>query len=80
MECFICKQKIDNGYLCEMHANELKEMLDNKVKTFENPDWKYHCLICGEHQERVIVEYPNAGYFCDKDIIEEWERYNKDDQ
>jgi hypothetical protein len=73
--CFICNKITEQVYLCELHANELYKMLKNKERVIENPDWKVHCLICGEYENRIIVDYPNAGPFCDKDIIESKNSY-----
>lgn len=75
MECLVCSKLLEDGYLCEDHSRELYEMLTKGEGTIINPDWKSHCLICGEYQERVIVEFPSAGPFCNKDIVSEWERY-----
>jgi hypothetical protein len=77
MECFICSQKLENGYLCEAHAKELKKMLDMKVGLIAKPEWLHHCCICGEYDKRKIIEYRPVGYFCDKDILDECEKYNK---
>jgi hypothetical protein len=77
MNCFICGEKIEAGYLCEKHAKELYELLTAKKNTIQQPDFRYHCQICGEYENRIIVEYPRYGYFCDKDILEEWERIQK---
>jgi len=74
MECFICSKRIEKGYLCKDHANKLYEKLKNREGKIESPTWKNHCSICGEHENRTIIEYPPHGYFCDKDIIEEWNR------
>jgi hypothetical protein len=75
MECYACGEKINSGYLCKRHAGELKGMLEKEDGKIANPDWKHHCLICGEHKDRIIIEYPSAGYFCDRDINEAWEHY-----
>lgn len=77
LKCFICSAEIKKGYLCKKHADELYEMLVNKKNIVSNPDWRYHCQLCGEFQNRIIIEYPSQGPFCDKDIIEEWESYHK---
>lgn len=79
MECFVCSKKLSEGYLCEEHSRELYEMLVKGQGLVSNPDWKSHCLICGEYEDRIIVDYPLAGPFCNKDIITEWERYKKHD-
>lgn len=78
MKCFICSKEINNGYLCGEHANELYNMLEQRKGVINTPDWRHHCLICGEFKERVILDYPQCGLFCDVDIIEEWKRYNSD--
>lgn len=68
MECFICGKKIQQGYFCDEHLKELKEMLYLEKNIIKNPNERHHCMICGEYQDRVIIEYPNVGYICDKDI------------
>jgi predicted nucleic acid-binding Zn ribbon protein len=76
MQCFVCGKALDKGYLCKEHSQKLKRMLDKKVGVVENPDFRHHCSICGEFKERVIIEYPSVGYFCNVDIEEENERYS----
>ena len=76
MECFVCSKNSGEGYLCEEHAKILKKMLDEKKGIVESPEWMHHCVICSEYQNRVLVEYTQAGYFCDRDINEEWNRYS----
>jgi len=76
MECFVCSEKLNQGYLCRKHSEELKKMLEKREGIINSPNWKHHCLICGEHKGKVIVEYPQVGYFCDTDICEEWNRNN----
>lgn len=75
MECFVCSKPLSVGYLCEEHAKVLKERLELGEGIVEAVDQRYHCLICGEHENRIIIEYPDCGYFCDIDICEEYSRY-----
>ena len=77
MECYICSERLTDGYLCEKHAMELKSMLDCKKNIVLNPDSRHHCSLCGEFENRIIVKYPNAGYFCNIDIEEEIRKYTK---
>lgn len=77
MKCYICNKKLEKGYLCKEHALELKEMLGKRINIIEHPDWKYHCQICGEHEGKIMVEYPNYGYYCDTDINEACDNYLK---
>lgn len=77
MQCFVCGMKIEEGYLCKKHTQELKKMLLNEQNVINNPDFKQHCLICGEYKERVIIEYPSVGCFCDRDIETEARRIQK---
>lgn len=77
MECYVCSKELAEGYLCEEHSELLYQMLINGQSVILNPDWKNHCLICGEYDDRVIVDFSLAGPFCNKDIISEWERYQK---
>jgi len=76
MKCFLCSTKLDLGYLCKAHAEELKRMLDLKINLIEKPEWKHHCDLCGEYKHRKMVEYGSYAYFCDKDILEEWGIYH----
>lgn len=77
MKCFLCSNKLSQGYLCKTHAEELKRMLDMKLNLIEEPEWKHHCCLCGEYEQRKMVEYGSYAYFCDKDILDEWGRYYK---
>ncbi len=79
--CYICTKELrDESFsLCKDHAKELYDMLNNKQNIVVDPDWRYHCLICGEFEHRRIIDYPSAGPFCDKDIKKEWERNSKDE-
>jgi hypothetical protein len=79
MQCFVCGKKIEEGYLCNEHIQELKKMLLNERNVIKNPDFKHHCLICGEYKERVIIEYPSVGYFCDQDIETEARRNSENE-
>jgi predicted nucleic acid-binding Zn ribbon protein len=74
MECYVCGKSLEMGFLCEEHARILLVMLEKGEGEVHDPTWKHHCLICGEYKDRRIVEYPDAGYFCDRDIREEWNR------
>lgn len=76
MKCFVCSKEVRHSYLCKEHADLLYEMLNNSIGKIVKPDWKYHCLICGEYKDRTIIEFPNSGYFCDKDIVAAYEKYN----
>lgn len=78
MKCHICSNEIENGfYLCKEHACDLYKLLLQRKGIIKNPDWKYHCQICGQFEGREIIDYQPIGYFCDIDIKEEWEKYNK---
>lgn len=76
MECFICSKKLNEGYLCNEHANKLLAILNDIENLKINHDWKKHCSICGEYHNRIIVEYKGIGYFCEKCIKDELERYS----
>jgi hypothetical protein len=80
-ECYICSKKLpdETFNLCREHAQILYDMLNNEQNLIVDLDWRYHCLICGEYEDRTMVEY-SGGYFCDKDIREEWEKYQKIDE
>ena len=68
MQCFICGKNLNNGYLCSVHRQELKEMLRKKQGIVENPTFKHHCLICGAFEGRILIEYPLVGYFCNQEV------------
>lgn len=75
-ECYACGKKIQNGYLCKEHAFELRSMLENNDSVIEHPDHRYHCIICGEYEDRKIVYYKGLIFICDKDIEEEFTNYS----
>jgi hypothetical protein len=77
-ECFVCSKELEDRYLCEAHAKELKRRLDNKIGLISNPAWPHHCCICGEYENLKIIEFRPNGYFCDKDILDEYKKYNSD--
>jgi hypothetical protein len=75
MECFICGKVINEGYLCKEHSELLHNMLKSKEGVVNTPDSRHHCSICGKYEDRVIIEFPYAGYFCNIDIEEQYEIY-----
>ena len=75
MECFICSKKLTEGHLCKEHATELINLVYDTENSELNNDWKKHCAICGEYENRIIIEYKNVGYFCEECIKEEIKRY-----
>ena len=76
MQCFICAQKLVEGFLCKKHSAELHKMLELRLGVIDNPKMTHHCLICGEYRDRIIIEYHSVGYFCGRDIEEENNRYD----
>lgn len=77
MKCYVCSKKVKHSYLCKEHADLLYEMLMTNTGKIDSPDWRYHCSICGEHENRVIIDLPNSGFYCDIDIIDAQQRYNQ---
>ena len=55
-KCYICNQAT-NGYICKEHTKLLKKLFEDKVDVISTPEWKHHCVICGEHEERLIIDY-----------------------
>jgi hypothetical protein len=76
-KCFICGKVTEDNYFCIDHAAELHRLLIGKDNLIKKPDFKQHCHICGEYENREIIEFSNWGYFCDRDIIEAFRKYNK---
>lgn len=77
MECFVCGKQITNRHLCKRHLDILVKMLEKEEGVTLYPSWRHRCLICGEYKDRIIVEYPSIGYFCNRDIMEELDKYNQ---
>lgn len=50
-------------------------MLTLNENIVSNPGWGNHCIICGEYEERKIVDLPDCGPICDICIKEESDRY-----
>lgn len=65
-KCIICdKELIENGILlCESHTFQLYEIISNNQDTITNPSLREHCMICGEWDNRVIVNFPSWNYIC----------------
>jgi hypothetical protein len=72
LKCFICSEHTNEKYLCQEHCKELYQMLINRTNIIEKPEFKHHCMICGEYQDRIIINYPTWFYICNKDVLEEW--------
>jgi hypothetical protein len=77
MFCYVCSKKLESGYLCEEHVHELYGMLKSGEGMVEEPRPCHHCNICGEYEDRVIIEHYKFGFFCNFDIYEELSRYEK---
>lgn len=75
MECFICALEVNHSYLCKTHAELLYNMILENIGVIESPDWKYHCAICGEHENRRIIELRDGGYFCSECIKKAHKEY-----
>jgi hypothetical protein len=71
-ECIICNKILDINevYLCEKHTQGLTQLLQISTSNIiiHKPDFKYHCMICGEWKNRILVNYPSWCYICDKCI------------
>jgi hypothetical protein len=78
MECYVCGKNTTGQELCLEHVKILVTMLTKGEGVISHPDWRNHCAICGEFENRIIVEYPLIGYFCNKDILEIADRYQKE--
>jgi hypothetical protein len=74
MECFVCGKHIEEGFLCKEDSEMLHEMLHSRENIIINPDFRHHCSICGEYENRIVLEY-QAIYYCDIDIEEEYKRH-----
>lgn len=70
MECYVCSKKLDKEYLCEQCVNLILKMLEANTHVISNPKWENHCLICGEYEDRVIIDVPNCGPICGKCLSE----------
>jgi hypothetical protein len=77
MVCFICNKESKHVHLCEEHAKELYANLVNGQRRVVEPSFSHHCNICGEYENRIIIEQSDNGYFCDIDIIEAYMAYSK---
>lgn len=74
MECYICSTETSGTFLCEDCCSKGLDYLRNKVNIIKNPDWRYHCLLCGEYDDRIIVNF-SSGPVCDQCILGELEKY-----
>lgn len=75
-KCFICDTPLskDGINLCKEHTIAALEVLytgkykDKNYNIIENPEFKHHCGICGEWENRTIINYPEWLFLCEKDI------------
>jgi len=74
-KCVICEKELYKKkiYLCEEHTEKALEIMQNE--TIKNPKHEHHCAICGEWQNRIIINYPEWLYLCDKCINDAQKSY-----
>lgn len=83
-KCFICDKPLEaiDVFLCKKHTIIALEVLltgvykGEKYKIYENSQYMQHCGICGEWENRIIINYPKWNYLCDRCIEKAREAYN----
>ncbi|MDR1563718.1 MAG: hypothetical protein LBS74_02040 [Oscillospiraceae bacterium] len=70
IKCMLCGITTDASYLCRSHSQKLKQMLERNEGVISQPDFRHHCAICGEYENRIMIEYQGFAYFCNLDIEE----------
>lgn len=80
-KCIICNIPLEfkGIYLCEIHTQELTNISHNKGKfqsiILYNPSFNEHCMLCGEWEDRIIINHPDWNYICDKCLFEAQTKY-----
>jgi hypothetical protein len=74
LECNVCSKETSETFLCKDCCNQGLEYIESNKQIIENADWRYHCMICGEFEDRLIVNFPE-GPICNRCINEAFERY-----
>lgn len=74
-ECYVCGKKLSNGYLCDDHILELVQMLNLNVDVMKEHDFRHHCIICGQFEERKIIYYKGLTFICSVCIDEHKNKY-----
>lgn len=71
-----------NIFLCKEHTIEALEVLytgvfqNKKYDIYDKPEFKHHCGICGEWENRIIINFPGWLFLCDRCIEKAREAYN----
>lgn len=65
-KCIICDKELTSKgvFLCESDTLKLYYKLNTKLDIINNPTFKEHCMICGEWENRVIINFPTWNYTC----------------
>ena len=65
-KCIICNVKLVHSgvFLCERHTNKLEDNYKTEENIITTPTFKEHCMICGEWENRIIINYPEWNYIC----------------
>lgn len=82
-KCMICSKILNTEsiYLCENHTFELNRSLKNESIVISEPSEREHCQICGEYEDRRIINYMNWFYACNICIEYAYDAYmNKDNK
>ena len=74
LKCYHCGESATSNthYLCFECLKKLEIMLvDGKI--IENPSFIHHCVVCGEYENRKIID--SMIPICDKCVVEELLEY-----
>ncbi len=66
--CIICDSELRHSgiFICEHHTNVLNNFLEKSIseKIIKNPTFKNHCMICGEWENKIIINHPHWNFVC----------------
>lgn len=83
-KCYICETELDVSgvFICRTHTVELYKILSNEITIKDaiiiNPEFIQHCHICGEYENRVIINHPEWFYICNVCLESATKNYKMD--
>ena len=78
LTCYCCgkNETSDAHYYCRDCVVKLKNMFEtNQIEISESPHHSYHCISCGEHENRRIID---ELLICDKFVESELKQYEQE--
>lgn len=64
--CYICNEQVTvkDIWLCKEHAFNLNRHFESGFCLIKKPEFANHCMICGEWENRIILQIPDNAPYC----------------